>query len=273
MYFDRVQAKQEAKQIIRTAHPSPVLVTLVFILLTNGLSELIGTFAGTPFTTALTYIAQGYDPFSVYAYVLGGTAAVWGLFLSILNAFFGFIMQFGYSGYTLRLSRYQEGGLNDLIEGFGLAAKVIGLQLLTLLFTVLWSMLFLIPGIIASYSYSQAVYCLLDNPSIGPLEAIRRSKIMMRGQKFNFFVVQLSFLGWLLLLSGGVTLLQLLMARLFGEASLLFIWVPLLLNYAFNLWLTPYMNLVFSAFYNNLIGYGRNQEPRDTGYRGPEIQF
>lgn len=273
MYFDRVRAKEEAKYLIRTARPSPILVTFLFILLTSGLSQLVGQFAASPFSAAVPYLMQGYDPMSVYAYVFGGTAAIVGIFLTILISFFSAIMSYGYSSYTLRLSRHQEGSLNNLIEGFGLATKVVGLYLLTVLFTSLWLMLFIIPGIVAAYSYSQAVYCLLDDPSIGPLEAIRRSKTMMRGQKFNFFVVQMSFMGWVLLLSAGVTLLQFAMARLFGVASLFYVWVPTLLNYVFGLWLTPYMNIVYSAFYNNLIGYGRNQEPRDTGYQGPEVEF
>ncbi len=273
MYFDRVRAKEEAKHMIRTVRPSPLLVTFLFVLLTSGLSQLVGQFAANPFSAALPYLMQGYDPMSVYAYVFGGTAAIVGVFVSILLAFFSSIMSFGYRSYALRLSRYQEGSLNDLIDGFGLAAKIIALDLLTLLFTTLWTMLFIIPGIIASYRYSQAVYCLLDDPDISPMEALRRSKQLMRGEKFNLFVVQMSFLGWVLPITILVVVVQSILAWAFGEASLLFIWIPAILMYAFDLWLTPYMEIVYAFFYNNLIGYGRNQEPRDTGYRGPEIQF
>ena len=69
------------------------------------------------------------------------------------------------------------------------------------LFTGLWSLLFVIPGIVKGYAYSQAMYILADNPDIGALEALRRSEEMMKGHKMERFVLDLSFIGWILLVS------------------------------------------------------------------------
>jgi len=266
MYFDRVQVKREAKAIIRTARPSPVFVTLIFILLTSVLEEVVALFLTNPFSQALSYLQAGYRPMEVYAYVFGGTAIL-GLFVSVLLMFYNTVMSYGYASYTLRLSRYEESGVGNLLEGFNLAAKVVALNLLISLFTVLWSMLFLFPGIVAAYSYSQAVYCLLDDPEIGVLEAIRRSKLMMRGQKFNLFVLQLSFIGWELLVSAigwvmmsGLSLLN---------TSLAY-WVSSLVIWLFNLWLMPYMNITFAGFYNHLIGWGRRSEEENAN---PRVEF
>ncbi len=67
------------------------------------------------------------------------------------------------------------------------------------LFVALWSLLFLIPGIIKSYQYVMVEYILADNPDISSHDALVQSREMMKGNKWRFFVLQLSFLGWLAL--------------------------------------------------------------------------
>ena len=64
------------------------------------------------------------------------------------------------------------------------------------LYTVLWSMLFIIPGIVKSYEYQMIPYLLADNPQMTKEEAFAESKRMMQGQKWNAFVLDLSFIGW-----------------------------------------------------------------------------
>ena len=67
------------------------------------------------------------------------------------------------------------------------------------LFTFLWSLLFVIPGIIKGYSYSMAMYVLAENKGKGALECINESKKMTEGHKMELFVLNLSFIGWYLL--------------------------------------------------------------------------
>ena len=73
------------------------------------------------------------------------------------------------------------------------------LQLLTVIFTLLWTLLLIVPGIIKGLSYSMAPYILLDNPELTPIEAINKSQEMMRGHKMDLFLMQLGFVGWILL--------------------------------------------------------------------------
>ena len=72
------------------------------------------------------------------------------------------------------------------------------------LFLCLWSCLFLIPGLVKSYSYRMVPFILRDNPELSGTEAITRSREMMNGYKWKAFVFDLSFIGWKIL--GGITL-------------------------------------------------------------------
>lgn len=80
-----------------------------------------------------------------------------------------------------------------------LYGKAVLLQLLTVIFTLLWTLLLIVPGIIKGLSYSMAPYILLDNPELTPIEAINKSQEMMRGHKMDLFLMQLGFVGWILL--------------------------------------------------------------------------
>ena len=117
----------------------------------------------------------------------------------------------------------QVGELFAHFNKFWAAFKV---TFLTGLFTFLWSLLFVIPGIIKAYSYSMAMYILAENPEMGALEAIDRSKAMMDGHKMELFVLELSFIGWYLLC--GVT---------FGIAAI---------------WVVPYVSATTANFYNSI---------------------
>lgn len=67
------------------------------------------------------------------------------------------------------------------------------------LFIGLWCLLLIVPGIIMAYAYSMAVYVSNDHPELSSMDAIRKSKELMRGHKWDLFVLDLSFIGWILL--------------------------------------------------------------------------
>ena len=86
---------------------------------------------------------------------------------------------------------------NKLIfEGFSLLGKSILLQLLICVKVALWSLLFVVPGIIAAINYSMSFYVLADHPDYGPMQCINESKRMMRGNKSQYLFMWLSFIGW-----------------------------------------------------------------------------
>lgn len=89
--------------------------------------------------------------------------------------------------------------VEDALNGARFLGKSWWLNFLISFFTALWSMLFVIPGIIKSLSYSLAFYVLADNPHMTAREALNESKRMMHGHKMELFVMQLSFIGWYIL--------------------------------------------------------------------------
>jgi uncharacterized membrane protein len=100
------------------------------------------------------------------------------------------------------------------------------LILLQAIFILLWTLLLIIPGIIASLRYSQSLYILIDNPDMKASEVINRSKAMMQGQKWKYFLLHLSFIGWYLLC------------------------IPTL--FIGLLWLVPYVYATQASFYEDL---------------------
>ena len=106
----------------------------------------------------------------------------------------------------LALFRGHNVRANDIFLGFERFGKALGLLVVQGIFIFLWSLLFIIPGIIAAIRYSQAFFILADDPSKGVMQCISESKSMMRGNKMKYFLLQLSFIGWMILagLPGGI---------------------------------------------------------------------
>ena len=88
--------------------------------------------------------------------------------------------------------------------GFSFFGKALWLAIITGFFTILWSCLFCIPGIMKSYAYSLAPYILAENPTMTAREALNESKRITMGAKKDLFVLDLSFIGWMML--GVITL-------------------------------------------------------------------
>lgn len=118
-------------------------------------------------------------------------------------------------------SLYKEG-----IDNYG-SYLVTGV--LVNVFTVLWSLLFVVPGIIKAIAYSQAKYVIHDNPRLKGKEAIEISKRMTNGFKGNLFSMYLSFIGWYILvgLTGGIL----------------------------SIYVTPYVETTAAMYYENLKRY------------------
>ena len=135
-------------------------------------------------------------------------------------------MALGIAIFSINISRNQDARLEQVFQGFNNFNTSLGAYLLMLLFTFLWTLLLIIPGIIAVLSYSMTFYILADDNSIGAMEAIDKSKKMMDGYKWKYFCLGLRFIGW----------------------SLLCI---LTLGIGF-LWLLPYMQVSMVKFYDDI---------------------
>lgn len=123
----------------------------------------------------------------------------------VLNIIIGVLLPtVTYLGVRLIRSGRQEITLKDNLLGKSTeASDILDLLLLNILvglFTLLWSFLFIIPGIIKAYSYSQAINVFFDHKKNGTqisyTQAIKESMLMMKGNKLDLFILQLSFIGW-----------------------------------------------------------------------------
>lgn len=107
---------------------------------------------------------------------------------------------FGYTVSFLDNAREKSGfPVGNLFIGFKDYGRIFGTMLLQGIYTVLWTLLLIVPGIIKTYSYAMTPYILKDEPQLKYNAAIEKSMAMMNGHKWNLFCLQLSFIGWVLL--------------------------------------------------------------------------
>jgi uncharacterized membrane protein len=132
----------------------------------------------------------------------------------------------GFAGFFLKRVRGEQIAIKNIFDGFKRFLSALLLSFVCGLFVMLWALLLVIPGIIKAFGYSMAYYILYDNPGMSTLEALKKSQTMMKGHKFDLFLLELSFIGWILL----------------GLLTLGIGW----------LWVYPYMSLSIANFYENL---------------------
>jgi uncharacterized membrane protein len=145
----------------------------------------------------ISYPAKSMDIFSpsFYSYLMLTQAiSMLSLILSVLV--YPPVMV-GHNAFSLRIYRGQTATVRGMFEnGFSNYGRHIGGMLWMELFIFLWSLLFIIPGIIKYYAYFMTPYILAECPNVPATEALRLSMRMTQGYKGDIFVMQLSFLGW-----------------------------------------------------------------------------
>lgn len=140
-------------------------------------------------------------------------------------------LQLGISIFSLKLARNKKADLEQLFDGFKDFVNSLLAYLLVIAFVLLWSLLLLIPGLIAALAYSQTFFILADNKGMTGGDAIRKSKALMNGHKWRLFCLHFRFIGWFLL-------------------SLLTLGIGFL-------WLAPYYNVTLAHFYDDLVKQSR----------------
>lgn len=108
-------------------------------------------------------------------------------------------VMFGLALYALRISRSEDVALGVVFSGFNDFGRTLIAYLLTTIYVLLWSLLLIIPGIMAGFSYAMTYFLLADNPNMGASEAITESKRLMMGNRWKLFCLGLNFIGWILL--------------------------------------------------------------------------
>ena len=153
--------------------------------------------------------------------------------LNFRSGIFGFaafliggVLQMGYADFLLKQHDGKETSFNDLFSKFDFFGTGFAQRFLRSLYTFLWSLLFIIPGIMKGYAYAMTPFILAEHPNLTASQAIRLSEDLMDGYKSQLFVLDLTFLGWSIL-------------------------AALTLNLG-NIALNPYKNAAYAAFYRQI---------------------
>lgn len=203
--WTRSELKGQAKLAIKPYYWIAVLVCLVAGILGGGSG--LGSFG----TSSVNNTFQSGNQISsgalteqvmmVYAVVVVVFVVIY-LMALILYTFVGSVITVGKHNFFIQ-SRYrgQSGGFGLLFSGFGSGhyLNIVKIMFLKGLYETLWTLLLIIPGIYKSYEYYMIPYLLAENPGMDCRDAFRLSKEMMHGNRFNTWVLEISFFGWYLL--------------------------------------------------------------------------
>ncbi len=209
--WTRELLKNNAKEMLKKQYWKVFLVCLIYTMvggiISSGTSIISGPSFSLNFSTTDAMYGGGSISseesvvlllgilivfFVIFAVVLAATVAV--------SIFLVYPFLVGVNKYLLNAYKGKN-EYGDMIYAFKdkRYAPVVKSMALVYLYEFLWSLLFIIPGIVKSYSYAMVPYILSDNPNIGAKRAIELSEKMTKGEKWNMFVLDLSFYGWFFL--------------------------------------------------------------------------
>ena len=152
--------------------------------------------------------------------LLAGIATVVILIVLVAKVFVGNLLKMG--GYRFFiLNQTAQPGIGTSLDGFrsGHYVNIVLTMFLRDLFTALWSLLLVVPGIVKHYEYLMVPYIIAENPAMDYKEAFQISKQMMDGEKMEAFIMDLSFLGWYLLSAVTCGLLAIFYVNPYVQAS------------------------------------------------------
>jgi uncharacterized membrane protein len=155
-----------------------------------------------------------------------GVIAIVGFIYAVIMLIVGSAVSVGYASYNLDLISGHDSGVATLFSRFSQWKTALWARILRGIRVALWTLLFIIPGIIATYNYAMLPYILADNPDMTASEALEESKRIMKGNRWRLFCLEMSFIGWWFVC--GLTL---------GIASF---------------WVVPYQQAAFAAFYREI---------------------
>lgn len=165
--MDRAALKSAAKQQIRGKIGVLFIITLIIAIVSVGASLLLGLIPVVGSIIASFIITPAF------------TLSIYRVYLNMLNGY--------------------QPSVGDAFSGFDDFWSAFKVNFLVGLFTFLWSLLLVIPGIVKSFAYSMSMYILAENKGKAALECINESKAITNGHKMELFVLGLSFIGWILL--------------------------------------------------------------------------
>lgn len=245
--MNRGGLKAASRQCLNDTHCDPRRLTLLFLLCLYAVTipcDMISFFLEQSVNqvSGLGAMATRNRYSLVTMLLLVGINVIWILW----NA--------GYTAFTLQLSRGGRAGFDDFFAGFRQVGRVLALTVMIFVYIWLWSMLFVIPGIVAAYSYRMAMYVLLDNPGVTASEAIAISKRLTYGHRMEMFVLDLSFIWYHLLGAGANVILTLFSYGLLPLQG----WTGYLIAYGISILITCTLETLFRAYVQTTYAHAYN---------------
>lgn len=303
--IDRKALKLVAKMQMSQSAPSYLAVMLLWVLTAVLIPQVALSVVTGPMTDSLEGFTEliygGIDvDVALRLLQLSSGQLFLNMALNVVLSIYQMVLSFGLALYCLRLHRGDPCGPADLFGGFSIAGRVIGAGLLVSLITLAWAFLLAFPliavitvpivlemsraliilialaavvGYVAALyaivlRYSLTTFALADRPELGAMGAIQHSKNLMRGHKWQYFVLGLSFFGWALLCSLPVGIFGGISSGLSTSGSFLLpAWadgiISVVLMLPYYLWLTPYIQTTTAGFYDSL--HNQGFQPLDPG--------
>ena len=216
MMWNRAELKMRGNMAFKKNYVSAVVVAL--------LMGIFGTVSGE---SSARRVSENSDIYSgnffnagMITGLLTGIATVVILIVLVAKVFVGNLLKMG--GYRFFiLNQTAQPGIGTLLDGFrsGHYVNIVLAMFLRDLFTTLWSLLLVVPGIVKHYEYLMVPYIIAENPAMDYKEAFQISKQMMDGEKMEAFIMDLSFLGWYLLSAVTCGLLAIFYVNPYVQAS------------------------------------------------------
>lgn len=216
MMWNRAELKMRGNMAFKKNYVSAVVVAL--------LMGIFGTVSGE---SSARRVSENSDIYSGNLFnvgmitgLLAGITTVVILIVLVAKVFVGNLLKMG--GYRFFiLNQTAQPGIGTLLDGFrsGYYVNIVLAMFLRDLFTALWSLLLVVPGIVKHYEYLMVPYIIAENPAMDYKEAFQISKQMMDGEKMEAFIMDLSFLGWYLLSAVTCGLLAIFYVNPYVQAS------------------------------------------------------
>ena len=218
------------------------ITAIVITLLASFLGAMVSadTMVKFEFESETGVVVRIFEEYSYTILENGGLAAIlavvaliWGIIILVI----GGAMTLGYCQFHQNLVRKQEAEVRTLFAHKDKLWHGFCINFWQLLYIFLWTICFVIPGIMAAYSYAMAHYIANDHPEMTAREAIAVSKEMMKGNRWRLFCLEISFIGW-----------ELLAALTLGIGSFAVV---------------PYMESARAFFYQDLLNSGIKEEEKE----------
>lgn len=220
--------KYRGKQALRKNYWAAVVVSLI-LAIAVGIGSGGGGSSSVANTVTHTEVYDGRLRFSMnsaapFVWLLSafalGALLILGLIFILLKIFVGNVLEVGARGFYIE-NLYSAPSVGKILAPFrsGQYWNIVKIMFFRDLFIFLWTLLFVIPGIVKSYEYKMIPYLLAENPGMSKQEAFDRTREMMYGQKGNAFVLDLSFLPWLFLNAFTFNILGILYLQPYMDAT------------------------------------------------------